>query len=449
MPSDVDQLPIAWLLLLAPLIVGLAFRAPLYVLLIVDIALTTFLPGDWQVGGLKVDSTDMAYVAIAAALIAGRARLPKFRIPYLGLWIAFGVLVSLAYLQAPGNQEYLTDPVRAVYQVVRYCWKPILFYPLAVILITDRRKLQVTLLAIVVLADVCALQATWQGYQNLEASGPFTQKNALGGALVMPFILCLAGVLYPKSRQLKRFYMVSLILVARGLTISGSRGAFVAAVGGVVVLIGGVSTSPQGLSRVMRLAVGAIVGMLLLFAMKPDLLERPNVQNILSAASPDDVDTFQWRKEQRWPFFWNKIVNNPWFGVGTDVDNTLGQTCATPHNGYLSVAVKYGLPAGFALLTIALLAVRDAFVTFRRSRDATDRILGLTAAAAMIGLLFHNYADATIESAFIFQPFWLFTAVAALSARGRGAFAKIAAPAAVAPQQPAPSMQVSPEGASV
>jgi O-antigen ligase len=165
--------------------------------------------------------------------------------------------------------------------------------------------------------------------------------------------------------------------------------------------------------------LGAIAGLLgvVVLAAKPDLLERPTVKRMLSASEGTEADTFQWRLQERWPHFWRIVQQNPWFGVGTDVDLSLGPDANTPHNGYLAIALIYGLPALGVILTFAVLGIRSGVRVYRRGAYRRQSVFGITIAAALIGVLIHNIDDATLQQAFIGKVFWLLIGLALAVAR--------------------------------
>lgn len=408
-PEDL-ALPVGLLYLLAPLILCLAFVAPLYVVLLLDLGLAIF-PLQWRVSDVHVDLTDMTLLAVTLALLLRpRARPGWPGLRHRWLWLAYGALLSVAYVNAPINQEHLTDPIRVAYQLFHWAWRPVLHYPLYVAFFNDRKKFGAALIAVLLAADVCAAQATIQGYASMEATGPFFSKNELGGMLVIPMLVAIGGFFFAPSRRRKTFYALSTLAILRGLTISGSRGAVVAAVLGIMFFAAGLAMTGYGRARLVRFGVAAAALGIVALMTQPDLLERPTVQHMLTASHPEEVDNYQWRKQERWPVFWAKIMAHPWLGMGTDVDLSLGEDANTPHNGYLSIAVTSGIPVLAVFVTFALLAVRGGLRVFRRARDRSQALLGLTLAAALAGFLVHNMVDSTLQMPFATKLFWLLIA---------------------------------------
>jgi O-antigen ligase len=446
---ELNLLPFGLLFVCIPLTLALALWAPLYVFLLLDL-LTVLYPGEWQIAGVHLDVSDLLLAGILIGLLRPRvaAESRRRKVPYLGLWLILGVLQSLAYYVAPVNQpnflrlEYLANHdllaglLGLAYQIYRYCWRPILYYPLAILLLADhrklqagfltdafnrlggwlrgdRRKLEAVLLMVVLAGAVCAAIALPQGYAGDEATGPFAQKNGLGGALIMPFFLALTGMYTARLRWQRRFYVVSLLIMVRSLLFAGSRGAFVAVLGGLAFLALWLLTTKEGRSKAGRFALaGALVGVVTL-GLKPDLFYRPNVQQFFSISSGTEADTMQWRIHERWPHFWQMAMDNFWLGTGTDVDPSLGDSCITPHNGYLGIAVVSGIPSMALVVLLALLGLWNGMRAFRRNHSRWQSMTGLAVAAALVALLIHNIVDQTIRIPFCEQVFWMLAAAAA------------------------------------
>jgi hypothetical protein len=478
------ELPQSLLIAAIALATLLALRAPLHWLLLIDLALVVY-PGEWLVSRVHVDFTDIILVALVAGIFlrpeyrralrhwrrphttislslfvlttfgllalllvriqGGFGRLAeqsdlanlflaglgiqlliealRWRLPYLWLWLALGVLLTAAYVMAPINAPYFEGPASVTYQVYRYCWRPLLYYPLGVLLLRDRRQLESAFLVIVLCGATCSLMAFSQGFSGAEATGPFPTKNGLGGALIMPFLFGIAALFHIESAWPWRLHLLSVLIIARGLLFAGSRGAFVAVLGGLVFLMGWMLLRQRSRSRALRfLAVGSLLAVFTA-ALLPDFLQRPNIQHLLTTSRGTQDDNMRWRMQERWPHFWHKIMDNPWLGVGTDIDSTLGDSAITPHNGYLGVAVVSGLPSMFLLVGLTLMAMANGMRIFRRSKTYWQQVTGLAITASLVGLLVHNVVDQTFKLAFAVKVLWILAGSAALLAQRPQAFA--------------------------
>ena len=410
------MLTLPFLAFLAALFLLLLVFAPFYSLVLVDLSLIPIVE-PWYIGGTLVDPSDIFVAAFGLAILArGRFSLPKLltQIPYLIPWLALGVALSLSYLASPENAENLTSPARIGYQLYRYCWKGLLYYPICLIVIRRLRHARIVFVAVLMGANVCAAQAVVQGYSGVyEPPGPFTTGNGLAAVLVVPFVVAFSGVVFPVSRLHWLFSGASLLLMARAILFSASRGGMVSMMAGVGMLAAVAFLLPSGRRRIFRTVPLAILAPIGLLLVRPDLLDRPTVKHAMTLSQGTSDANMQWRIQQRWPHFIEVAFDNPWLGTGTYIDKTLSLKANTPHNGFIAWAVKYGFVAFGLLLFFIYKAMRDNLWAFRRSKLFSERIFYLTMAAAIFGLITHNMVETTWTDSIILKFFWLIVALGA------------------------------------
>jgi len=403
--------------------VVLALVAPLHYLLLFDLLLA-FLPGHTSVAGILMDPTDVILAVLLVALFLksqGAFRMMARDTPLFWLWVLLGILMSITYLLAPGNQQHLTALHRAVYQVYRAAWKPILYFPLAALLLSKSARPQQALLAVIIAGDICALIALPEGLRGFRAEGPFRTGNSLGAVLIVPFIASFGNAFVARSWRAKVFYIGSSLLLARMLLFAGSRGAVAGVVAGLAVMLWFLFAQSKGRVRLLRLIPAGLMALLLLFALKPDLLNRPTVRRALTLTNPMEENTLQWRMEERWGFYWDRALTKPWIGHGSDIDPTikLKGGAKTPHNGYLSLLVAYGFPAAILYLTFGVLGIVGGLRAYRRSSFTESSFQALLIAAGLTGILVHNLVDSLFTNVpYVNRVYWL---LAALGATALGA----------------------------
>ena len=396
----------------------LALFAPFYWLLCWDLLLAYF-QGHWALAGIRFDSTDVMVGCMAAALVA-RARLrkgEKFRIPYLVPWLMLGIFLSLAYLVAPQNQDNLTDPFRIGYQLYRYCWKPLIFYPLVVLLLRDPKSLTVLFNCMLIGFNLCALEAIRQGYAGEEATpGPFGHGNSFASILVAPFILSCATALFTRSMVQRGFCLVSVVLMARALLFSESR----AGMASVALSLGFLGFwfvfVRTGRARMMQAIPLVLVAVLGLLAVRPDIIYRPSVQHAMSVTDGTKASTMQWRITQRWPHFIGLAMTKPILGTGTAVDLSLGDSANTPHNGYIALAVRYGFPVAFLYIFFGFQSILNGVRAFLSYRITRLKVFAIMSAAPLTGIMAHNMIESTITAQALLQNFfWILCAFCTLA----------------------------------
>ena len=395
-------------------VAGLAVPAEPLTLLAASPVLAPFSE-EWQLGGVWVDSSDLVLAALAVVLFLRPAAFrPRARVPGFGAWFALGLLACAAYVTAEQNQQYITDPVRLAYQLYRYCWKPLLFYPLAMMLLRDRADFERVLVASILGAVLGSTSAISQGYAGLRAAGSFGGPNALGGALILPLMACSLWLVEPPSRRARCLCGMAMLLMVRALLFSGSRGAMAGVLGGGV-LVSGLRATSRGRQRIRQLATVAMLILVGITLLRGNPLERPTVKRFVAADAEEEEQgsTLQWLGEQRWPHFLEQVQSHPWLGVGTDIDLSLGDSGNTPHNGYLSIAVTNGVPALILFLLLVAASLREAWFASRHAREEWQRPMAVAISAALVGVLVHNLVDSTFMFPPILQGFWMVAAIAA------------------------------------
>ncbi|MGB5398695.1 MAG: O-antigen ligase family protein [Thermoanaerobaculia bacterium] len=418
------------LLAIAAVALLVALAAPLHYLLILNILLVPF-QGQMQIAGVLLDPTDVVFAALAVGFTLRRRisfREIRRQVPYFWIWVALGILMSIAYLTAPLYQRHLTALHRAIYQVYRSAWKPILYFPLAALLLNSTSRSRQALTAVVLAGDICALMAIREGLLGMKAEGPFSSANSLGAALVVPFVISFGGLISRNSVKWRWFCGISLLLLVRALLYAGSRGAIAGSTAGVAAVLWLLFSQAKGRARLLRLVPAALVALLLLLAIKPDVMDRPTVRRAFTISNPMEESTMQWRINNRWGFFWEKALRSPWFGYGVDIDDTLTKGGArTPHNGYLSLLVTYGFPATALYLFLGGVGLWGGWRSYRGSRLTEISTHGLVIAAGLTGILTHNIAESVFTNTdWVNSIYWLLAGLGASALVGSAGTPRVA-----------------------
>jgi len=416
----------SWLVLVAVSGLAIVVFAPLHILLLLDLVLDPVQA--WMFGqqgtrieifSILVDSTDLILVAILLGMtirLKGERESRILAIPHLRLWLLLGLISSVAYLVAPARQEYIVGmgPARVVYQLLRYCWKPILFYPTAAILLSTEKRAGQALIVLTLVGDFASIIAIPQGYSGLRSFGPYFTPNSLAGVLIVPFLISVAGLVFPTSKMRLFFYLASIGLMGRALLFARSRGGFAAVLLGTACVLLFASLRAGSRARLLRLVASSVLGVFCLVLVKPGILERPTVQRFATTFVPQEQETFAWRAQERWSFYYAKVKQRPWTGYGTDVDESLeNQTARTPHNGYLSLAMYSGIPVTIGYLIFAAMSLRRMARLSLRSTRTMTAYLALAIGAGVLGILGHNLVESTFTNvALVRKTFWLFAALA-------------------------------------
>jgi len=386
---------------------------PTHFLMSMDLFSRIVLQRSWDLAGVKFDQSDLFTVAILLSLIVKNKKINRsfWSIPKVKVWITLGCFLSAAYLLGEENQERLVGAPQALYQLYRYCWKEILYLPLAAMLITSEQRARFILFTLLVAADISALRAIIEGYQGYRTGG-FLGSNTVGSAYALPIFFALSILLRRRAKWESVFCWISLLILARGVLFSGSRGSFAALASGLVFFAALASRDPQSRRRMVK--VGALVAfaMVGLLALKPNLSQRPTIERALTVLDPLEQDTLQWRMTERWPYFMEIVKANPWFGIGTTpVAEELSRRANTPHQGYLAFATRSGIPALMVAITLIVAGLLAGIRIFRFSPPAelSRRFIALSCSAAIVSILVHNLVETTFYLEVVAPQIWLCT----------------------------------------
>jgi O-antigen ligase len=169
--------------------------------------------------------------------------------------------------------------------------------------------------------------------------------------------------------------------------------------------------------KIVRMGLAILLLITLIFAWNPDLGSRPALEHTLTARRLTADESLRWRMAERWPYFWKMALENPWLGRGTDVARELGTDTNTPHNGYLSLAVAYGIPATLVFMGFIVLGVRDGVRLYFSGESAEKRLIGLAVATSILGLALQNVGDTSLTLAPVVAVFWMILGIGTVLAR--------------------------------
>lgn len=397
---------------------SLALFAPFYILICWTLMLS-YYQGFWTMGGIRFDPNDLmiAFVALALLLRGRSMKRESKKVPYLIPWLLLGMFLSVSYLLAPQNQDNLTDPFRIGYQLYRYCWKPLIYYPLVVVLVRDVHRLTVFRNCLIAGVGLCGVNAVYQGYNGWDvSSGPFGHGNALASVVLTPLVLCCVLGAFGSSLPQRAVFLLAAGVLARGLLFSQSR----AGLASLVLSLGFFGFwsffLQSGRKRLVQIVPLAILGVLVLIALNPDILQRKSVQHAMSVTDGTKASTMQWRMVERWPHFIGLAMTKPIFGTGTAVDLSLGKRANTPHNGYIALAVRFGFPVAFLYIFFGGMAILNGVRAFLAYRITRLKVFAIMSASPMIGIMAHNMIESTITAQVLLQNiFWTLCAFCALA----------------------------------
>jgi O-antigen ligase len=374
-----------------------------------------------QLKGVRIQDPILVVLAVSVALsmLAGSVRVNPLKSPLakivFGLWLFLVVWASIAFLAGPANQWFLGGFMKNNWYLFRGVWRDLLLLPLIVYCINDRKATRRVINLIIIISVAIAIYTLFLAPgTGIDTTGPFKHRNLLAGYLILAIPWPLARLFLENNWQRKLLYAGILLLLLRTLMLAGSRGGYASFLASLLPFALFVPRR-----RLVSIGLSALVGLSLLLALIGNPLERPYVQRFLTLTKPQEQRTLHWRVDQ-WKLVAQRVSERPMLGSGSDWDASLleRERLATPHNGYLGVAVTSGIPAAAAW--ILLLGVL-AFTAFRRcliltSLDIEDRALWVGLLGFLLALMVHNTVDSTLYAAGVQPLFWIVVSVALIAA---------------------------------
>jgi O-antigen ligase len=377
----------------------------------------------YRIAGVKdIQPHDLVLIVLlgcaATSLLTESGHTGRFRTGFgrwlLWIWIGLVVWGTITYLLGPANQAILGGWKRDSWCVYRNVLRPLLPFPLLVLLLRDRAAAHRALDVVIAVGAAVALYGFYEAETTgMRPIGPFDTKNGLGGFLILTLPFPAARLMVSRLPMAQRLlYAGIVILTMRVIWSCGSRGAFAALLASLLPLA---LLIPH--RNLMAAAVAGLIGITGLLVVKQDLLTRPRMVRYLTLKDPTEVENFQWRVEQ-WDKVTDTILERPFLGTGSDISRTLLDEgrLGTAHNSYLGMALRSGIPMMLAWIgLIACLAI----AAWRRARSAVDpgsRSLWIGIVTFLAALFVHTNVDNTLLMPQMQYLFWIIASLAVVEA---------------------------------
>lgn len=338
-----------------------------------------------------------------------RGKVPK---ALFGLWLIVIIWDSIAFLHGPANQWLLRDPIRNAWYLYKGVWRDLFTFVVVAYFLKERHPTRHLLTALQIVATIIALWGIWQTVTTGDrAMGPFDQQpNQLAAVLILIIPYMTSRLLLESGWRQRLLIGLSLLIMLRALWFTGSRGGFVACVASFWPLA---LMLPR--KRLMAGALAGIIGLAVVIATKPDIMNRPVVQRYLTLTRPDELHTLEWRKEQ-WRHFIGRIKERPLMGTGSPIDHTIDRSdrLQTAHNAYLGFALRSGIPITVAWICIlgltAAIAIGRGFTSVR----GEERVFWVGTIGFVTALSVHAMNETALLTQQIQQLFWIIMAFAVI-----------------------------------
>lgn len=391
-------------------------RRPRLFSFVVLLAFVAALPlgVSWSLGPLDlVHFTVIAAVAVTAVMRVGGGLVP-WRWHPSATWLL--LLVVLQLLSLMGAR----DPAAAARSVVVMVLGVLLALTIHTACINSNRwrALLLTLVTVGTVGGLYGLdtpgdlQTQFAGGGALDgrAVGLFNQPNQLGTFSAVLLMIGWGQALGARNRAEAWLGTTCALLSAANLVLSFSRGAWIgAALGAVVLLVLTIRRHPKNVLRAAAVLVAVVVPLILLVAPQTTALVVERVASISDPdANPDDNRPFIYREAYR------QIVQRPLLGQGPGnfeaasamAENVgVGVGAWHTHNLALQVGTESGLLSVAALGALAVSVGRRLWRS-RAELSGRDAALALGVACAMIAVLGQGLVDFTLGNPILLYLVW-------------------------------------------
>ena len=251
-----------------------------------------------------------------------------------------------------------------------------------------------------IISAAYALIIYFSGF-DIRAQALFAGPNILGEVMFFSIIWTLAFSIHIYQRR-KWVLVPSLLMMSLALVFSLSRGAWLGAMGALIV---------YGLwQRRARLWIAILLLVVGTFLVGLPAL-RSRLDTIFNISHPLNVERiYIWRATL------NMIRAHPWLGIGMGnyafvyksymIRGAEIETPSFAHNIFLQMWAEGGLGALLVFLGIVYLILRKGIGWIRSSRGSS-RVLAAASFSALVGVIIHNQVDCLISSMHIGPVFFL------------------------------------------
>jgi O-antigen ligase len=400
-------------LLAAAIVVPIAVARPLFALCLAILVIP--LSSEWSVtvGGLNLTLMEPAVGLAGLAWLIRAARDRTLRVWPSALLAAQLLVLALFLVSSLGAEERgpsLKDTLKWI--------ELLLIFTLTVDEARDAGAARWVVLAVI---GAGALEASYGIFQFVTGRGPFFfaigpfmrahghfgQPNPFAGYLGTALPLAIAAALALRRDALGRWAQAAAVLLAAGVVLSFSRGAWLGVACAAAVMLAVASER----SRRWLVPLGAILlliaGLGALGLLPAAIAERINV--VAEYFGPFDVrnvdlNAENWSVVERmahWQAAWYMFLDHPWFGIGPGNFATAYEQYYLPgwleplghaHNYYLNLAAEVGLVGLAGYLLVLVLAFRAA-IRGLRAPDAFWHTVALGTLGSLVAIALHSAFD--------------------------------------------------------
>ncbi len=387
--------------------------------------------------GIRLGLVDIAVVGGLIGLFFSRIH-ETTRIPSKGLIITYMILSILAVVFSPVEMfesagKLIWVPYKEIYVTLSF----FLFYAV----ISHEKLLFKTVILILISACFSALIGIIQAIlrypfyldigtygermssiasdiyndMTLRVFGTLWHPNSFGTFLVWPLSISISLLIIDRQYKYKKILPFLIFIQGIALILTQSRGAWMGFMISLVIIAlhTGIYKKASFLAFILAgiIAIGAIHIMI----PDADLIPGDITKRFFSSKDVKE-DPAMAPRYKRWEYFYKMSLERPLTGFGViatkEVTEHFQDYAASPHNTYLSIAVKRGYIALAILIVILFKCARLSKKIFKSSQDNFIKALSLGIFSGLIGLFCVSaFFDSFLEEKQLNILFWLLLAI--------------------------------------
>jgi O-Antigen ligase len=359
---------------------------------------------------VRIGLVDVAVVGgLLGVLFSSGSMQRNEKVPLKGLILIYMVISMLAFLgnlplKFPGPLRIIWASYKTIYITLGY----FLFYNV----LNSAKRIQKSVNLVLLSSFFCSIIGIIQSFTqtpigfrigtygesivfknpitaNLRAFGTFIHSNEFGGFLILPLSISLTLFLLDEGYKYRKYLPLLILVQGVALMLTLSRSAWMGFLVSFMII--------SYYSRIYKRPSFLII--ILLFPLMVTILHATfpkmdffpgNISARLSTVKKAKDDPAMVPRYARWDYFLERSLEKPFIGHGIISDEAtfehFSDYAVSPHNAYLSIAVKRGYIAlGIIILIVIKIAV-SAEKLYKSSKDSFLKAIGLGIFAGIVGL---------------------------------------------------------------
>lgn len=370
----------------------------------VDRGVRTFLVPLSSVWDELLLLTFAGWILVRRILFKKKYYFTRLDIPLISFILVY---TSITFIYSPD----LGIGIEGLRAVVQY----MLWYFMIVQMVDSESVLERVLMLMVFSVGLLGAHGTWQYFTGAEMLGNWVDSsesiqtraysivggpNTLGSLMVINIPIAFGMFIVEKDIIKKILYMVSTLFMGLGLIFTFSRGAWLAAFIGIIIMF--VFLAKRMIISITTVLLAAVMSIDTIW----NRIYYMFTKEYISKASTGG-------RLYRWQYALEEWQERPLFGLGV---GRFGGAVATNHNltpfymdnYYLKTLTESGIIGLTAFVLLVLSSVWNMILYIRGTLDQRYRIIMISIFSGAIGLLIHNGVENIFESPFSVVYFWTY-----------------------------------------